>query len=271
MGLPACTSDQDTRLLVVAPKANKLNVVGTCPHRMLARISVGVEPVAVKANPAGTLVLVSNTSGGSVTLMDIEAYTVLATVSLPPVSGILATPSAIAFSPDGLKAYIANHSDIAGAVFVLDMNSRMVTSTLSTGAFPAGLAVTPDGTELWVTCRGNSTVHVYDTLTNTEIKSIPEMEPLGIAFNPHGTRAYIAIAPDTGPGSLKVLDTSSFAEIASIQVGNLPSTVLVSPTGRFIFVNNLQSSFVSKIDAAHNVVLHNLKTRAPWRVMMMRR
>jgi hypothetical protein len=270
-GPAACTQDQDTRELVVAASKNELFVIGTCPHRVLMKMTTGVGPVAAVSDPTGSFVLVSNNGSGSLTLIDIEAYTVLATIPLPLVNGIPASPGVIAFSPDGGTAYVANHSDVAAGIFVLNMASRTVTATLSSGAFPGGIRVSPDGAQLWVTCRGNSTVHVYDTLTNTEIRSLNELEPLGIAFNPSGTRAYITLAPDNAPGTFKVIDTATFAELVSIPMGNLPSAILVSSTGRNIFVNHLQSNFITQIDGLHNTMLRNLTVKAPWRIIRMHR
>ena len=274
-GRPACTTDQDTRLIFPSARVGKLIVVGTCTPRVLAKVPVGALPSAAKANPAGDMVLVSNSSGRSVTLIELQNYTVVATIPLPPIDGQPVTPAAIAFSPDGSKAYIANHSDLTGspAVQVLDMNSRTVTGVMRVGAFPAALAVTPDGSELWVTCRGDSTVYIFDTLTNATIGFLNNTarNPLGIAFNPTGTRAYIASAPVGVPGTLEVLDTTTYNRVASIPVGTVPGAVIVSPTGRFVLVSNLNSPFVSQIDALNNVVVRNRTVKAPWRLMFERR
>jgi YVTN family beta-propeller protein len=45
-------------------------------------------------------------------------------------------------------------------------------------------------------------------------------------------------------------------------VGNLPHAVLVSATGRHLFVTNVNSNSISLIDTKSNIVLRTIKLRA---------
>jgi YVTN family beta-propeller protein len=167
-------------------------------------------------------------------------------------------PNAIVVAPDGSRAYIASHVAVPGSfVFILDLNTFAFSATqLAVGAFPAGMAITPDGSQLWVSSRGDSRVDVFDTATNVNIAGYSILLATGVAINPTGTRAYLASG--IAGGSITVVDTSTFSTVANIPVGDLPHTVAVTSTGRHVFVTNAQSNSITQIDAASNTVVQTI-------------
>ena len=75
---------------------------------------------------------------------------------------------------------------------VIDTATNTVTATITVGAGPVGVAVSPDGTRAYVTNLGDDTVSVIDTATNTVTATIPVGDdPVGVAVSPDGTRAYV--------------------------------------------------------------------------------
>ncbi|WP_169846809.1 ricin-type beta-trefoil lectin domain protein, partial [Rhodococcus marinonascens] len=76
------------------------------------------------------------------------------------------------------------------------------------GNTPAGVAVTPDGSRVYVINTGDDTVSVIDTATNTVVNAIPVGKlPNRVAITPDGSHAYVTntldnsvsvIAIDTG-------------------------------------------------------------------------
>jgi YVTN family beta-propeller protein len=115
-----------------------------------------------------------------------------------------------------------------------------------------------------VTNRADSTITVIDTLTNTVVTHVQADYPLGVAFNPTGTRAYVAEAElgseATGyaNGYLKVFDAWTTDTIARIPVGVMPHVVKVTPSGHYIFVTNLGSNSISEINTLTNTVIHTI-------------
>jgi YVTN family beta-propeller protein len=73
-------------------------------------------------------------------------------------------------------AYVTNRG--SNSVSVIDTASNTVVATIPVGAFPEGVAITPDGTRAYVTNESN-TVSVIDTATNTVVATIPVATPLG--------------------------------------------------------------------------------------------
>jgi len=176
------------------------------------------------------------------------------------VNGDPATPGSIAFTPDGSVAYVTNHDANPGSViFVIDVPNRKLLTTIPTDGYPASVAITPDGTTVWVSNRADSTITIIDTMTNTVTAKIAADYPLGVAFNPTGTRAYVAEAElGNAGGYLRVFDVSSTATIARIPVGGLQHTVRVTPSGHDAFVTNVASNSISQIDPNTNTVIRTI-------------
>lgn len=242
----SCDPNNQTRLIIPESKRNSVYFMDTCPFALSSRVSVGTKPVCAKVTPGG-LALVANSLDGTISVINLSSRTVVRTIPLPLVNNQMMQPNAIVVAPDGSRAYVASHVDLPGSfVFILDLNTMTFTGTsIPVGAFPAGMAITPDGSQLWVSSRGDSRVDVFDTATNENIAGYGIVLATGVAINPTGTRAYLAsgIAPG---GSITVVDTSTFSTVANIPVGDLPHTVAVTSTGRHVFVTNAQSNSITQ-------------------------
>src|SRR5262249_29586217 len=123
---------------------------------------------------------------------------------------------------------------------------------------PSGVAVTPDGSRLYVTGAGadhTGVVWVVATATNDVIATIPLTEAGGVAVTPDGSKLY-ATRPRGGglQGNVSVIETATNEVIATIPVGALPGSVAVTPDGSKVYVSNLFSSTVSVISTATNTV-----------------
>ena len=64
---------------------------------------------------------------------------------------------------------------------------------MTVGLYPDGVAVTPDGTKVYVTNYGSNTVSVIDTATNTVTATVTVgTNPRGVAVSPDGKKVYVA-------------------------------------------------------------------------------
>ena len=64
---------------------------------------------------------------------------------------------------------------------------------MNVGSTPNGIAVSPDGTKVYVTNFHSVTVSVIDTATNTVTSTVDVgSAPRGVAVNPDGTKVYVA-------------------------------------------------------------------------------
>ena len=255
-----CNTASATQLLIAEANRNTVAFVNTCPYAISQRVTVGTGPLAVKVTPDGQFAWVTNGVSSSISIISLSSKTVVATIPLPAFNGSAATPNTMAFTPDGLLAYVTNHDANPGSViFVIDVPNRKLLTTIPTDAFPASVAVTPDGSTVWVPNRGDSTITIIDTMTNTVTARIAADYPTGVAFNPTGTRAYVAEAElGSANGYLRVFDVSSTATIARIPVGNLPHVVKVTPSGHYVFVTNVGSNSISQINPNTNTVIRTI-------------
>jgi YVTN family beta-propeller protein len=256
----SCDPANQTRLIIPESKGNSVYFMDTCPVGFSSRVSVGTKPVFVKNTPDGRA-LVANVLDGTISVINLATRMVTGTISLPRVNNTMMQPNCIAVAPDGSRAYVSSHVDLPESfVFILDLNTMTFAGTsIPVGAFPAGMAITPDGSQLWVSSRGDSRVDVFDTATNEKLTSYNVLLSTGVAINPTGTRAYLA--EGTAPGSIIVVDTSTFSIVANIPVGDLPHSLAVTSTGRHVFVTNALSNSITQIDAASNTVVQTIKLK----------
>src|SRR5205807_1612194 len=119
-------------------------------------------------------------------------------------------PYGVALTNDGKFCYVTSFLRANGAVLVVDMTTQQVIANIPVGNFPAKVAITRDQTQAWITSKFSDSITVVDVLTNTRVTTIPGVtNGWGIAFNPTGTRAYVAASDDSG-GGLYVIDTASY-------------------------------------------------------------
>jgi len=88
-----------------------------------------------------------------------------------------------------------------------------------------GLALTPDGNELWVTSLADSGVYVYELASKKTSRLIPVGKcPNWIAFSPDGK--YCAVS-NSDYNDCSIIDTHTRREVARVKVGKGPKRVLV--------------------------------------------
>ena len=258
---PTCDPANQTRLIIPESKRNSVYFLDTCPLAFSSRVSVGTKPVNVKVTPDGSTALVANSLDGTISVINLATKTVTNTISLPLVNNMRMQPNAMAVAPDGSRAYVSSHVDLPGSfVFILDLTNMSFTGTsIAVGGFPSSMAITPDGSQLWVSSRGESRVDVFNTATNELIAGLTNSLSTGVAINPTGTRAYLLTG--VSPGTVTVVDTSTFSFLAQIPVGNFPHAVAVTSTGRHVYVTNALSNSISIIDAAGNKVISTIQLK----------
>src|SRR5690242_10546257 len=91
------------------------------------------------------------------------------------------------------NAYIANQR--SNNVSVIATASNTVTATIPVGSYPGGVAVTPDGSKVYVANGNqvsNGTISVIDTSSNTVTATITVADgnPVGMAVTPDGGNVY---------------------------------------------------------------------------------
>lgn len=205
-------------------------------------VSVGSSPEAIAINPAGTLALVANTgngsSSGTVSVIQLSSGGGGSVQQTIAVGNSFSLPSAIAITPDGSTAYVADFG--AGQVVPINLSNDQVGTPISVGngsaSDPMALAITPNGKTLYVVLNGNQSVVPVTIATNTPGTAISVgSAPDAIAINPTGTLAYVA---NFGSNSVTPITLSNNTAQLAFNVGQKPTGVSFSPDGSNAFVSN---------------------------------
>ena len=210
--------------------------VGICPQPTTTVIPVGTNPLQVAMTPDGATALVTRYDN-AVVWVDSNTDQVTFTLNTPDIY-----PSGIAVSPDGTRAYVTNYFDINPSLLVIDLVKRAILTTIPLGqAYPRSVTIIPDGSQVWVNYLNRNVVDIVDTLTLTATNSVGFSGAVstGMAFNPNGTKAFIA----TSPNLLTIVDTQTLRTIATVTVGSSPTDVIVTADGR-VFVTSDTSGVV---------------------------
>jgi YVTN family beta-propeller protein len=132
-------------------------------------------------------------------------------------------------------------------------NYNPAETDIRTGTFPEDLAVTPDGSQLWVANTGPQTqpdsptsVSVIDTAAKKVIATIPvKGAPSQVAFSPDGSSAYVVTAAGLWTFSTKTLAVTGF-----IPGLGEPRSVAVAPDGA-LYVTETDNNSVAVISRGH--------------------
>jgi YVTN family beta-propeller protein len=199
-----------------------LRVIDTTTNTVTASIPVGDTPVGVAVSPSGLRVYVANMFSNDISVIDAESNVVTARVDLTIGSpcGRALVPFGIALDPAGNRAYVANQNCMAADGYwytsSIDTSSNTVLKHIASGtnSSPRGVAVSPDGAKVFV-----SNGAVIETATQTMVATFQTGSLNGLALTPDGTRIYLPNLGIPSSGSVSVVDTTSYATVATLSVG----------------------------------------------------
>jgi YVTN family beta-propeller protein len=141
------------------------------------------------------------------------------------------------------NAYITNNTS-PGTVSVIDTTTNAVTGTIAVGSFPFGVAVSPDGSSLYVANARSGTVSVIAAAGNAVINVPGSCSPAigvgsfpqGVAVTPDGRKVYVANAGDntvsvidTGTNAVSTITDPSFNHPVAFGVFIAPLVVQLAP------------------------------------------
>ncbi|HZI93157.1 MAG TPA: beta-propeller fold lactonase family protein, partial [Patescibacteria group bacterium] len=136
--------------------------------------------------------------------------------------------------------------------------SGLVFAQAARPARSAAIAVTPDGTRVWVVNPDSGSVTVLETAGDTVVAEIPVGAfPCTVAVSPDGTRVYVA---NSDSNDLSVIDTTALAELTRVPIGAQPTGVAASPDGTRLYVANTSQGRVTVLDAATLGVVAQIPT-----------
>lgn len=227
----------------------------TDTDEVVARVSVERGARDADVTPDGTLAYVTNSTANSVSVIDVAATAVLATV--PEVGD---TPFGIAINPQGTLAYVtnANSNDVA----VIDVvpgspTFNEVIDRIPVGLNPLGIAITPDGSRIYVAELTSKSVTVIDadpasgSFNNVVARVSTESGNRAVEVSPDGALAFV-----TGTLGVAILDIDPVSDafnsvVARVSRESGTRDVAVAPDGTFAFATTIEGEIlVIAIDPA---------------------
>ena len=183
------------------------------------------------------------------------------------IGGITATMQYVAASTAAQKVFFTEQS--TGNLVCLDIHTQALTRVY-VGNNPHGVAVSPDGTRIYVALRGDNALAVLET-DNLAAgpRTIPVgSNPIGVAVNPAGTLVYVANVLGNSLSAVDVRVDPPAVYTASLvsptHADPRPIGVAIARDGLTAYVSLRNDSYVAVLDlsAAMPVLLGDVATFA---------
>ena len=155
---------------------------------------------------------------------------------------------------------------------ILDIASKTIDASIKVGEEPEGVATSPDGRWVYVTCESSNAVDVIDVSKRTVIKEIKVgTRPRGAAFLPDSSKAYVT---SETAGSVSVISLpQQHALVRTLKLsgeGMRPMGVAVAPDGKHAYVTTGHGGVVVVIDTVkdENHRIRIAVGRRPWGITL---
>ena len=212
-------------------------------------VDVGMGPHSINITNDGLRAFVTCRISHAVSVIDIRARKVIHTLF----NVNSAFPSVL--SPDNRRLYVGNFD--GSSYTVIDTSTYRILSTvpIAGGNDLSGLAITADGSRLFVACTRNAFVSVHDTVSGNVLGRVAVgVNPFGLAVNPEQTQVLVA--------SISVLDVISAgthnALVARISGTKRPAHIAfgAGTPARYAYVTD--SDGVLVVDLMSNAIVQKI-------------
>ena len=217
--------------------------------------SVALSSLSPPAGPPGASITLSGAGFSPTLLSNLVSFSGgSGVVTNGSISTLIATvPTTAMTGPVTVQVGVANSNGLPFTV--VPPNPKETPKRLGSANSNPGIrdiAVTPDGSRIYITNPANNSLVVFDVQTVQQIAEITVgTQPQAVGIVPDGTRAYVA---NTGSNDVSVVDINPASPtyhtvIGRVPVGSSPVDIDVSPIGPSVYVLNQGSNNVEVIDA----------------------
>ena len=169
-----------------------MTVISVETQKTVKSIKIGRYPRGIAISSDSKYAYVAEMGGNRIHRINLEDFT----VSYIPIGS---NPRAISLSADDTKLYAT--LNISGKVIAWDLQTNKAIKTVATGKSARSLAISSDGSALYVVNFGSGTlskVRTSDMKVIQNIKVCPE--PIGVTYDSSTSRTWVACYG----GSIKV-------------------------------------------------------------------
>lgn len=204
---------------------NTLSVLDLADGKRTRSIDLGEHgaPHGVRFLPGDRRAVVTTEGSGSLLIVDVDQGKVERVIDIGGGTGHM-----VALSPDAKFAYVTKIS--AGTVSRVDLASGLKTHERPAGKGAEGVAVRPDGREVWVTNREDDTITVHDPATLALKRRMSSKGfPIRVVFTADGRHALVTNAT---AANVAVFDTRTRLRLATIGLADERSEYKETLLGR---------------------------------------
>lgn len=214
-----------------------------------------------------TLIYTANQNSNTITIVNPETESVLGTIVLgyPSSDPRILHPlyngniNVHGINYDPVNGKIAVVSTVSNSVTLIDASSAVVERQTYVGRNPHEPRFNKNGTEIWITVRGENYVVILDALTLKEKHRIILTEGPGmVAFSKDGKVAYVCSSFDD---NFWVIDTQSRQIVKTLKVPSRFSPfVNVTLDGNEVWVTHKDTGMITRIDARSHSIIESIVT-----------
>jgi YVTN family beta-propeller protein len=236
-------------IAVVSIGSNSVTFIDTRTNAIKHTTYIGRSPHEAFYTPDGKEVWVTVRGEDYVSIIDAVTFAEKARIKVP--SG----PGMQIFSPDGKLAYICSSFN-PDTVVVSVTDHKIVGHVKQVSPFCPNIAAATDGKQVWFTLKDTGKVQVFNAQPPFDvIKTIdtgPITNHVNLVTNRNGSFAYVTVG---GLNQVKAFRTDTFAQVATIPVGNLPHGIWPSGDGSRVYVGLENADALTAIDTLTNEVV----------------
>lgn len=201
-------------------------------------LAVGGRPWGVTVSADSKSVYVADSYTNAISIIDASKNAVTATVYADsPVQPVLTKNDKMLFVTD----------QQAGTITGINTSTHGIECVYGGfGEDVLGMALTPNGRELFIASYKNATLGILDAQNGHILSLLGGLSPAFVAITPDGKTAYYT-APDHG-AVVRVNVARKEIEGDAISVGTYPTSITISQDGKKAFVGNTESSSISVIN-----------------------
>ncbi|MFL5615611.1 MAG: hypothetical protein ACJ796_18235 [Gemmatimonadaceae bacterium] len=251
--------------LVTELDVEALAVLNASTHASVASVPTSATPTDIAINSQGTIAYVTGENGPSITVVALPGGTLQQTFSE-------AGAVRLVLSPDGSRLYVGK----TGGFDVLSTSTGAVVTGFSTGGQINGMAMSPDGSTLWLSNDFTGKVYRVNAPTGTVTDSVAVTgTPQEVAYHAASGTLYVAneggwvdvfdgthlgtvrrignvlgafgmrltadgtklVVAGSLYGSVYVVDRASGVLTKTVRVGGTPRRIALLPDGRVAVAN----------------------------------
>jgi YVTN family beta-propeller protein len=278
-GTPFGVTVGEEYIYVTNSSTGTVSVISMSYNAIVKTLAAGASPKGIAVTSDGEYIYVANSTDNTLSAIDIST-------NLRKAVNIGKGPIGVALSPLQDYVYVTNSDDDSLSIISTSSNNLLVTlkdhyyltysNSSSDIAFkkPYGVAVSPDGLNVYVVNRGNNSLSILSAITvyskgdsfklsdynaNNDTGPYTLYAPIAVGNDPR----CVVVAPDQsylyvtnyGDNTVSVISLSTLYVTATISVGKGPHGISITPSGDLVYVVNELDETVSIIDVDTDSVI----------------